>query len=68
MPSVAMTDHGNIFGAWHFYEAAKAAGMKPIIGCELYICKKDDHRAPPEGDKYNHLSCWPRPTRAIATW
>src|SRR6267154_2212185 len=55
MSSVAMTDHGNIFGAWHFYSAAKAAGIKPIIGCELYICKKDDHRAPPEGDKYNHL-------------
>src|SRR5438270_2064348 len=55
MTSVAMTDHGNIFGALHFYNAAKAAGVKPIIGCELYICKKDDHRAPPEGDKYNHL-------------
>src|SRR5438105_12047847 len=55
MPAVAMTDHGNIFGALHFYNAAKAAGIKPIIGCELYICKKDDHRAAPEGDKYNHL-------------
>src|SRR4051812_62824 len=55
MKSVAMTDHGNIFGALHFYNAAKAEGIKPIIGCELYICKKDDHRAPPEGDKYNHL-------------
>jgi DNA polymerase III subunit alpha len=55
MTSVAMTDHGNIFGAWHFYQAAKAANVKPIIGCELYICKKDDHRAVPEGDKYNHL-------------
>src|SRR3954470_24868104 len=55
MKSVAMTDHGNIFGALHFYNAAKAEGIKPIIGCELYICKKDDHRAAPEGDKYNHL-------------
>src|ERR1700736_582878 len=55
MPAVAMTDHGNIFGAVEFYNAAKAAGVKPIIGCELYICKKDDHRAPPEGDQYNHL-------------
>src|SRR5438046_2210674 len=55
MSSVAMTDHGNIFGAWHFYNAAKAAGIRPIIGCELYICKKDDHRSAPEGDKYNHL-------------
>src|SRR6266567_3085442 len=55
MPAVAMTDHGNIFGAVHFVNAAKHAGVKPIVGCELYICKKDDHRAPPEGDTYNHL-------------
>ena len=53
--SVAMTDHGNIFGAVAFHSAAKNAGIKPIIGCELYICKKDDHRAAPEGDEYNHL-------------
>ncbi len=58
MPAVAMTDHGNIFGAFHFFNAAKNAGIKPIIGCELYICKKDDHnieRTPPDGDSYNHL-------------
>jgi DNA polymerase-3 subunit alpha len=55
MPAVAMTDHGNIFGAVHFFNAAKDAGIKPIIGCELYICKKEDHRAAPEGDTYNHL-------------
>jgi DNA polymerase III subunit alpha len=58
MPAVAMTDHGNIFGAVHFVNAAKTAGIKPIIGCELYVCKKDDHRierTPPEGDTYNHL-------------
>src|SRR6202162_1936686 len=55
MPAVAMTDHGNIFGAVHFVNAAKHAGVKPIVGCELYVCKKDDHRAPPEGDSYNHL-------------
>ncbi len=55
MPAVAVTDHGNIFGAVHFSNAAKAAGIKPILGCELYICKKEDHRADPEGDTYNHL-------------
>jgi DNA polymerase-3 subunit alpha len=53
--SVAMTDHGNIYGAVHFFEAAKARGVKPILGCELYICKKEDHRAPGEGDENNHL-------------
>ncbi|MGA3264008.1 MAG: DNA polymerase III subunit alpha [Terracidiphilus sp.] len=53
--SVAMTDHGNIYGAVHFFEAAKAKGIKPILGCELYICKKEDHREPGEGDENNHL-------------
>lgn len=37
MPAVAMTDHGNIFGAIEFYQAAKAAGIKPIIGMEAYL-------------------------------
>ena len=55
MPAVAMTDHGNIFGAVEFVNAAKEHGVKPILGCELYICKKEDHRASPEGDTYNHL-------------
>jgi DNA polymerase-3 subunit alpha len=53
--SVAMTDHGNIYGAVHFFAAAKAKGIKPILGCELYICKHEDHRAPGEGDESNHL-------------
>ena len=53
--AVAITDHGNIYGAVHFFEAAKKKGVKPILGCELYICKKDDHRADPQGDDYNHL-------------
>ena len=53
--AAAMTDHGNIFGAVHFFDAMQKKGIKPILGCELYICKNEDHRAAPEGDKYNHL-------------
>ena len=53
--SVAITDHGNIYGAVHFFEAAKRHGIHPILGCELYICQKEDHRADPQGDDYNHL-------------
>ena len=53
--AVAITDHGNIYGAVHFFDAAKKRGVKAILGCELYICKKDDHRADPQGDDYNHL-------------
>jgi DNA polymerase III subunit alpha len=58
MSTVAMTDHGNMFGAVHFVNAAKQHGLKPIVGCELYVCKNDDHnikRTPPDGDNYNHL-------------
>lgn len=36
-PAVAMTDHGNLHGALEFYGAAKKVGIKPIIGCELYV-------------------------------
>ncbi len=67
--SVAMTDHGNIYGAVHFFNAAKEKGIKPILGCELYVCKAEDHRAEtpnrpsdkdlspgaPRGSEYNHL-------------
>ncbi|MBI5863061.1 MAG: DNA polymerase III subunit alpha [Planctomycetes bacterium] len=41
MPAVAITDHGNMFGAIEFYQAAKDAGIKPIIGCELYLAPAD---------------------------
>lgn len=38
MDSVAVTEHGNMYSAIEFYKAAKAGGIKPIIGCEVYIC------------------------------
>ncbi|MFH0925089.1 MAG: DNA polymerase III subunit alpha [bacterium] len=37
MPALAITDHGNMFGAVEFYKKATAAGIKPIIGCEVYV-------------------------------
>lgn len=40
MPAVAITDHGNMFGAVDFYQKAKEYGIKPIIGCEVYIAPK----------------------------
>src|ERR1700704_5568262 len=40
MPAVAMTDHGNLFGAIEFYQEATQAGVKPIIGCEAYIAPR----------------------------
>ncbi len=41
MPAVAMTDHGNMFGAVEFYEKARKAGVKPIFGCETYVAPGD---------------------------
>ena len=37
MPAVALTDHGNLFGAVDFYKACKDAKVKPILGCEFYV-------------------------------
>jgi len=37
MPAIAMTDHGNVFGAFEFHKSAKSAGVKPIIGIEAYV-------------------------------
>lgn len=37
MPAIAMTDHGNVFGAYEFYKSAKSANVKPIIGIEAYV-------------------------------
>ncbi len=46
MPAVAMTDHGNLFGAIEFYQEAKNAGIKPIIGCEAYIAPRSHKDRP----------------------
>src|ERR1035437_2289830 len=43
MPAVAVTDHGNLFAAESFYRAAKTRGVKPIIGCEVYVAKGSRH-------------------------
>jgi DNA polymerase III subunit alpha len=55
--SAAITDHGNIYGAVHFFDALHKKDLKPILGCELYVCKEDSHlreHADPDS-KYNHL-------------
>ncbi|WP_420636603.1 DNA polymerase III subunit alpha [Candidatus Palauibacter sp.] len=41
MPALALTDHGNLFGAWEFQEKARAKGITPIIGCEAYVAYGD---------------------------
>ena len=40
MPAVAITDHGNMYGVIHLYKEAKKQGIKPIIGCEVYMTRQ----------------------------
>src|SRR5256714_2071218 len=40
MPAIGITDHGVMYGAIHFYKACKEAGIKPIIGCEVYVAPR----------------------------
>ncbi|MCC7290886.1 MAG: DNA polymerase III subunit alpha [Phycisphaerales bacterium] len=51
MPAVAITDHGNLFGAIEFYQTAKKAGIKPLIGCELYLAAEHRRKKEPSQTK-----------------
>lgn len=53
MDTVAITDHGNMFGTLYFAEEAKKAGIKAIIGCEMYVC--DDYLEKTGKQSYDHL-------------
>ncbi len=53
-PALAITDHGNLFGAVSFYSAARKIGIKPIIGCEIYTVAGDHKRRDSE-TRYHHL-------------
>ena len=57
MSSCAVTDHGVLFAAVPFYQAARKAGIKPIIGCELYVAKgsRFDKSARSQSEAYYHL-------------
>jgi len=58
MPALALTDHGNLFGAVEFYRKCRAAGIVPIIGCEMYVAAGSRHkkeRTPGMPDSGFHL-------------
>src|ERR1051325_719312 len=57
-PAIALTDHGVLYGAIDFYQAARDAGIKPIIGCEVYVApgsRKEKKTGSGTRDIYNHL-------------
>jgi DNA polymerase III subunit alpha len=55
MPAVAVTDHGNLFGAVKFYEAARKRDVKPIIGCEVYVAGTNRFDRSPDADRPYHF-------------
>jgi DNA polymerase-3 subunit alpha len=56
MPALALTDHGNMFGAVEFYAEASKRGIKPIIGMEAYVASGSRHERPSgKGESYYHL-------------
>ena len=56
MDSVAITDHGVMYGVIDFYRAATAAGIKPVIGCEVYVAPHSRFaKSGQQDNKYNHL-------------
>ena len=57
MDAAAITDHGAMFGVIDFYRAAKAAGIKPILGCEVYVAPNSrfDKEVTGGEDRYYHL-------------
>ncbi len=56
--ALALTDHGNMFGAVELYSACKRAGIKPLIGCEVYIAQRSMHEphSTRRGNGYSHLT------------
>src|SRR6185295_3886552 len=55
MPAMALTDHGNMFGAIEFYNRAKKAGVKPILGFEAYVAQGSHLDRTPGRGSSNHL-------------
>lgn len=55
MDSCAITDHGNMYGVIEFYKKCQANNIKPIIGCEVYICENDYKIKTPQNKRYYHL-------------
>jgi DNA polymerase-3 subunit alpha len=51
MPALAMTDHGNLFGAINFYRACVKAGIKPLVGCEIYLVYDHKQAERPKRDR-----------------
>ncbi|WP_030909769.1 DNA polymerase III subunit alpha [Streptosporangium amethystogenes] len=79
MPAIAITDHGNMHGAYDFYKQATGAGIKPIIGIEAYVAPASRHQKKPvlwgephqkrddvsAGGYYTHMTIWAKNAKGL---
>ena len=62
--ALALTDHGNLFGSIELYQKCSAAGVKPLLGCEVYVARRSRHEPHNRTDNgYNHLTLIARDER-----
>ncbi|MGW0588905.1 DNA polymerase III subunit alpha [Streptosporangium sp. NPDC002607] len=80
MPAIAITDHGNMHGAYDFYKQATGAGIKPIIGIEAYVAPASRHQKKPvlwgephqkrddvsAGGYYTHMTIWAKNAKGLS--
>ena len=55
LPACAITDHGNLYGSLYFYLECQKVGIKPIIGCEVYVTPDHTDRSSPAARQRHHL-------------
>lgn len=55
MPAIAITDHGVMYNVVQFYENCTSAGVKPIIGCEVYVAPRSRFERKGRGENYHHM-------------
>ena len=69
MPAIAVTEHGNMFSSVIFHDHARARGLNPILGCEVYVAPGDraDQAAASRARRRIIWCCSPRRSRAITT-
>jgi DNA polymerase-3 subunit alpha len=67
MPALAITDHGNMFGAFEFYQAVTKEGLMPVIGCEFYVVEDRFQKSFTMGnkDKRYHNFYWLKINKAM---
>ncbi|MEV4183878.1 DNA polymerase III subunit alpha [Streptosporangium canum] len=79
MPAIAITDHGNMHGAYDFYKQATGAGIKPVIGIEAYVAPASRHQKKPvlwgephqkrddvsAGGYYTHMTIWAKNAKGL---